>query len=210
MPPAAGARTVALVLSQYSRSRGTAAPDIALELRPTYSRCGQRVQVPPGSERYSAVQSHPWRAYPEHTPGGATRYVEYMLTYTTARDTLVEQLRIDARAHAAGRYDEIGRRFDRLEHQFPTGTEPHLGRLHIALAFWDGWIDARNNGWPRGPIALTDWPVLAEEVAADLASNRDISSPLVLRRFDLVAHPKLNERVQTLAARLRQRDTATG
>ena len=45
-----------------------------------------------------------------------------MLTYTAARDTLVEQLRADAAAHAAERYDEIGRRFDRLEHQFPTGT----------------------------------------------------------------------------------------
>ncbi len=133
-----------------------------------------------------------------------------MLTYSAARDTLVEQLRVDARAHAAERFDEIGRRFDRLEHQFPTGTAPDLGRLHIALAFWDGWIDARNNGWPRGPIAFSAWPTLAEEVAADLANDRDISSPLVLMRFDLVAHPKLNERVQTLAARLRQRETGGG
>ncbi|HVA56453.1 MAG: hypothetical protein WBQ26_02825 [Gemmatimonadaceae bacterium] len=130
-----------------------------------------------------------------------------MLTYTVARDTLIEFLRADAKAHAAGRYDEIGRRFDRLEHQFPTGNAPELGRLHIALAFWDGWIDARNNGWPRGPIALDAWPGLAEQVADDLAHDREISSPLVLDRFDLVAHPNLNERVQTLAARLRQRET---
>jgi hypothetical protein len=129
-----------------------------------------------------------------------------MLTYQAARDTLIEQLRADAAAHRAGRYDEIGRRFDRLEHQFPTGTAPELGKLHVALAFWDGWIDARNNGWQRGPIALQDWPALAEDVAADLAADRDISSPLVLSRFDLVANPRLNERVQTLAARLRQRD----
>ena len=130
-----------------------------------------------------------------------------MLTYTAARDTLVEQLRADARAHAAERYDEIGRRFDRLEHQFPTGTAPELGRLHIALTFWDGWIDARNNGWQRGAIAREDWPALAEHVAADLASDREISSPLVLACFDVVANPKLNERVQTLAARLRGRET---
>ena len=131
-----------------------------------------------------------------------------MLNYTDARDTLIEQLRADAAAHLAEHYDEIGRRFDRLEHQFPTGTAPELGRLHIALAFWDGWIDARNNGWPRGPIALGDWPVLAEQVAADLAADREISSPLVLSRFDIVAHPKLNERVQTLASRLRRREAA--
>src|SRR5688572_15070888 len=130
-----------------------------------------------------------------------------MLTYTAARDTLVEHLRADARAHVAEDYDRIGRRFDWLEHQFPTGTAPELGKLHIALTFWDGWIDARNNGWPRGAIAVGDWPALADAVAADLAADRDISSPAVLERFDIVTHPKLNERVQTLASRLRERST---
>ena len=128
-----------------------------------------------------------------------------MLSYAAARDTLVEELRADATAHEAANYDANGRRFDGIEHRFPTGTAPELGRLHIALAFWDGWVDARNNGWPRGPIALADWPTLARRVAADLAADREVSDPTVLARFDLVAHPKLNERVQTLAARLRQR-----
>jgi hypothetical protein len=128
-----------------------------------------------------------------------------VLTYAAARDALVEELRGDAAAHEAANYDAIGRRFDRVEHGFPTGTAPELAPLHIALAFWDGWIDARNNGWPRGAIALADWPALARRVAADLAAGREISDPTVLARFDLVAHPNLNERVQTLAARLRQR-----
>src|SRR5204862_1250563 len=126
-----------------------------------------------------------------------------MWDYTTARDTFVEQLRSDAAAHRAQRYDAIGRRFDRLEHEFPTGTAPELGRLHIALAFWDGWIDARNNGWPRGPIGEKDWPALARSVANDLEKDHDVSDRLVLSRFALVANPRLNERVQTLAARLR-------
>lgn len=132
-----------------------------------------------------------------------------MLTYADARDTLVEQLRGDARLHVATKYDEIGRRFDRLEYQFPTGTAPELAKLHIALAFWDGWIDARNHGWPPGPIALSQWPDLAELVSADLEADRELSAPLVLARFDLVAHPRLNERVQNLAARLRQRQAST-
>jgi hypothetical protein len=126
-----------------------------------------------------------------------------MLTYAAARDTFVAQLRADAAAHRAEHYDEIGRRFDRLEHEFPRGVAPELAKLHIALAFWDGWIDARNNGWPRGSISRDDWPNLADQVATDLAADRDVSSPLVLSRFDLVAHPNLNERVQTLASRLR-------
>jgi hypothetical protein len=131
-----------------------------------------------------------------------------MLTYGAARDTLVEYLRADAQAHRAGQFDEIGRRFDRLEYQFPTGIAVELAKLHIALAFWDGWIDARNNGWPRGPIAVTDWPTLADAVAEDLAADQDISATLVRARFDLVAHPNLNERVQTLALRLRSREAS--
>lgn len=133
-----------------------------------------------------------------------------MLTYAAARDTLVAELRRDAAAHRLEQYDQIGRRFDRIEHEFPTGTNPELGKLHIALTFWDGWIDARNNGWPRGPIAIGDWPVLAEAVADELAGDRDITLPVVLARFDVVAHPHLNERVQTLAARLRQRNAIEG
>ena len=131
-----------------------------------------------------------------------------MLSYAVARDRLLGHLRADAAFHRAERYDEIGRGFDRLEHLFPTGTAPELGKLHIALAFWDGWIDARNNGWPRGPIGLDEWPVLAEQVAADLEADRELQTPVVLGRFDLVAHPNLNDRVQTLAARLRQRADA--
>ena len=128
-----------------------------------------------------------------------------MLTYTEARDRLVKELKADAAEHDAERYDSIGRRFDRLEHEFPTGTAPELGKLHVALTFWDGWIDARNNGWPRGPIAVKDWSALAREVASDLENDREITNAVVLSRFDVVAHPGLNERVQTLAARLRKR-----
>jgi hypothetical protein len=128
------------------------------------------------------------------------------LTYAQARDAMVTELRGNADEHEAGHYDAIGRRFDRLEHLFPVGVAPELGRLHVALTFWDGWIDARNNGWPRGPIRVEDWPRLARSVATDLEADRDVSDPLVLSRFDIVAHPRLNERVQTLAARLRKRE----
>ncbi len=129
-----------------------------------------------------------------------------MMNYMEARDSLVSNLRLDADAHEAAQYDAVGRRFDWLEHRFPRGTAPELGRLHIALTFWDGWVHARNHGWPPGPIGVTEWPALARSVADDLAADREISSARVLENFDLVAHPRLNERVQILAARLRERD----
>ena len=122
-----------------------------------------------------------------------------------ARDALVTHLRRDAAAHDAEQFDAIGRRFDDVERRFPTGAAPELARLRVALAFWDGWIDARNHGWPAGPIARAEWPGYARGVASDLEAGREIAAPIVQARFDLVAHPQLNERVHTLAARLRDR-----
>lgn len=132
------------------------------------------------------------------------------MNYAEARDALVSHLREDADAHEARRYDAIARRFDWLEHRFPRGTAPELGRLHIALTFWDGWAHARNHGWPPGPIAESEWPSLARAVASDLAADREIADEAVLRNFDLVSNPRLNERVQILAARLRQRTEDDG
>jgi hypothetical protein len=129
-----------------------------------------------------------------------------MMNYMEARDSLVSNLRLDADAHDAGQFDAVGRRFDWLEHRFPRGTAPELGRLHIALTFWDGWIHARNHGWPPSPIRVDDWPALARSVADDLSADLEISNATVLENFDFVAHPRLNERVQILAARLRERD----
>ncbi len=126
-----------------------------------------------------------------------------MMDYSAARDTLVTHLRQDALAHDAQQYDAVGRRFDAIEHRFPTGTAPELGKLHIALTFWDGWVHARNHSWPPGPIGVSEWPLLARAVADDLEANRDITSEKVLQYFDIVAHPRLDERVQILAARLR-------
>lgn len=128
-----------------------------------------------------------------------------MMTYAEARDALVSHLRLDADAHEAAQYDAIGRRFDWLEHRFPRGTAPELGRLHIALTFWDGWAHARNHSWPPGPIGLAEWPRLARAVAEDLTADRDITDDAVLSNFDLVSNPRLNERVQILAARLREK-----
>jgi hypothetical protein len=118
---------------------------------------------------------------------------------------IATHLRQDADAHEAELFDAIGRRFDDVERRFPRGTSPDLGRLRVALTFWDGWIDARNNGWPRGPIARHAWPELARGVANDLEADREIGEALVLTCFDLAANPRLNDRVQSLAARLRDR-----
>ena len=128
-----------------------------------------------------------------------------MSSYPATRDALVLRLRQDAAAHEAERYDAVGRDFDRVEHHFPHGAAPELLRLHVALTFWDAWIDARNHGWPRGPIALDAWPRHARAVADDLEAEREITDAAVLAQFDSAGHPARGERAQTLAARLRGR-----
>jgi hypothetical protein len=127
-----------------------------------------------------------------------------VLTYLTARDALVMHLREDAAAHEAGRVDAVGRRFDAVERGLPRGNAPELTKLRVALTFWDGWIEARNGGWPSSiDIARAEWPQLARLIASDLAADRDITDPRLLARFDVGANPALGGRVQTLAARLR-------
>ena len=129
-----------------------------------------------------------------------------MMSYERARDTLIAQLRNDATMHEAERYDEIGRRFDRIEHDFPHGAEPELDRLRVAMAFWDGWIHARNHGWHvGGTIARGEWPSLARGVASELEEERDITEPRVRARFDVGGEHGIGERAQMLSTRLRSR-----
>jgi hypothetical protein len=107
-------------------------------------------------------------------------------SYGAARDSLVRELLEDASAHQAGRFDEIGRRFGRIE--LPNGGPPGLTKLRVALSFRAGWIDARNRGWhPAGNIAKTEWPMLARRIASDLADDREISDARVSARFNAAA-----------------------
>jgi hypothetical protein len=109
----------------------------------------------------------------------------YMLSYGTARNSLVGELLKDAAAHEAGHYDEIGRRFDGIERELPRGAAPPLTKLRVALSFWDGWIDARDRRWQAGGnIDKGEWPMLARRIASELAQDREISDARVGARFD--------------------------
>jgi hypothetical protein len=126
------------------------------------------------------------------------------MNYGTARNCLMAELHKDAAAHERGRYDEIGRRFDAVEREMPRGAAAQLGRLRVALAFWDGWIDARDRDWrPGGNIAKAEWPMLARRIASDLSEDHDISEPRVGARFDASGGGPTEDRAQALAARLR-------
>ena len=128
------------------------------------------------------------------------------LTLTAARDLLAGYLLIDATAHDAGRFDEVGRRFDSFEHHFPASDDPSIAELRIALLFWDAWIDARNHGWQTtAGIQPAEWPILARDVATDLRAGRAVQNPRVRQQFDTSKPGSLSERVESLASRLRDR-----
>jgi len=159
--------------------------------------------VTSGRERRSRFRTPESRfARTEAAPDAET--ARPTLTYAVARDQLVDQLLRDAMAHDYGRYHEVGRRFDDVERVLPHGGAPELGRLRVALTFWDGWIDARNHGFqPGSGIAKTEWPLLARIVAADLEGDRDVTDIRVVARFDVGRHPSLGTQPQALAARMR-------
>ena len=105
-----------------------------------------------------------------------------MVKYGITRDSIVGGLLIDAAAHEAGRFDEIGRRFDRIDGE--VRQNGGVTRLYTALAFWGGWIDARNRGWqPDANIPKAEWPMLARRIASDLAQDHEISDQRVGARF---------------------------
>lgn len=128
-----------------------------------------------------------------------------MLNYDEARQIFIAELTRDAEAHEAGRYDEIGRAFERVDAQLPRGQGPEFDKLFISLDFWDGWIDARNHDWQYyNGISDRDWPTLARTIVKSLELHDDISDPLVLSHFDFRNRKPADGPIRRLIRRLRK------
>jgi uncharacterized membrane protein YeaQ/YmgE (transglycosylase-associated protein family) len=107
--------------------------------------------------------------------------------YDAARQALVAGLIEDALAHEAGRYSEIGRQLPAVRATVSRQNPLWNSRLQVALRFWRGWTEARDERW-RGDeadklIAAADWPGFARTIASDLALDRDTTEPTVVSRF---------------------------
>jgi len=107
--------------------------------------------------------------------------------YDAVRQALVTGLIEDALAHDAGRYAEIGRQLPGVRHTLSRQNPSPDSRLSVALRFWRGWTEARDERW-RGDeadklIAMADWPRFARTIASDLALDRDTMEPAVVTRF---------------------------
>ena len=107
--------------------------------------------------------------------------------YDTARQALVAGLIEDALAHDAGRYAEIGGQLPDVRRILSRQNPSPPSRLQVALRFWRGWTEARDERW-RGDeadklIAVADWPRFARTIASDLALDRDTMEPAIVTRF---------------------------
>ena len=108
--------------------------------------------------------------------------------YDASRQALVGALLEDAAAHDAGRYEEIGRELPGIRHAVSRQERSWSSRLQLALRFWHGWTEARDErrkGSSQGdkPVVLEDWPRFARVIASDLALDRDTTDPAIVGRF---------------------------
>jgi len=106
--------------------------------------------------------------------------------YHELRRRFVAALEAAARAHASGDLPAIETGYAELDAALPRGANPVFDKLHVALEFWDGWIDARNHDWLYYEgIGAEEWPLLSSAVVDDLRHDRDIRDERVLERFDV-------------------------
>ncbi|HXV97351.1 MAG TPA: hypothetical protein VEC93_02940 [Anaerolineae bacterium] len=115
------------------------------------------------------------------------------LSYTEAKQIMIDALLRSASKHEAGLFVEIDYSYDTLDSELPRNDKPEFDKLFIALNFWDGWIDARNHDWKYYEgIRAEDWPRLARNIVADLDADQEITDELIRSHFDFrsrIKHP---------------------
>lgn len=107
------------------------------------------------------------------------------LQYDELRERFASHLERAAEAQQADNVAGLENGYDALDAILPRGEGAEYDKLHIALNFWDGWIDARNHDWQYYEgIGEHDWPQLARILAADLRADREPRDKPILQHFD--------------------------
>jgi len=65
--------------------------------------------------------------------------------YQAVCQRFIAGLEAAARSHETGDFPAISAGYDQLDGELPRNAGPEFDKLHVALHFWDGWIDARNH-----------------------------------------------------------------
>jgi hypothetical protein len=124
------------------------------------------------------------------------------MTSTDAAEILADALVADAELHEANRYHEIGERYDDVYAELLPLDGPSEAPVRVALAFWDGWIDARNHDWAYYEgIGEHDWPRYARVVSDCIRSSRVPDDPTLRKHFCRPPKPPMRVRLARLLLR---------
>ncbi len=97
---------------------------------------------------------------------------------------LAAALEREAERQEAGRFDQIGAEYDRVEMETLPFRDQASPRFDLALRFWDGWVDASNHGWLYyNGIDRDDWPRFARKVVASLRQGIEPTDPVLWQYF---------------------------
>ncbi len=101
-----------------------------------------------------------------------------------AAETLAQAIEQDIEAQEAGRYEDIGIRWDDVysENSQTQGANDPI--FSLAIRFWDDWGDAANHEWLyHEPMVKEDWPRVAREIVACLRSGTYPEDETIVQRF---------------------------
>jgi len=101
-----------------------------------------------------------------------------------AAEILAKALEVDALAHEAGQFANIGMRYDPvLGEILPINDIPEQ-LFGLAFGFWDCWLDAANHDWlHHEPMSKADWPNVARVISQCLRAGALPTDPMILNQF---------------------------
>ena len=106
--------------------------------------------------------------------------------YDELRERFALALVAAADSQDADNLAEIEVGYEELDRRLSRNADARFDKLHIALNFWDSWIDSRNHEWLHyDGLSAADWPVLGRGVAQQQRENLEIADERVLSFSDL-------------------------
>ena len=102
------------------------------------------------------------------------------MDYDELRTRFADALADAAQAQLSGRLSGIEGEYDELDGLLPRSGDERYRKLHVALQFWDCWIDSSNHHWLYYDGMTADsWPHLARGIAEDLRADREVQNEAV-------------------------------
>jgi len=102
-----------------------------------------------------------------------------------AAEIFAKALENDANDHDAGKYENIGMKWDDIYAQIlPIEDDINNPIYGMAFRFWEDWGDASNHEWQyHEPIKKEQWPIFARELAQSLKTGSMPQNQAIIENF---------------------------